>query len=107
VICNIDQYFIGGQLTGLIDGDTVTIQNNGTDDLILNANGAFVFSTPLDDLSQFNVSILEQSGSNGIRCTIKFNSGTINGDDISNVFVNCDGINELIFKDGFEALVLY
>ncbi|MFK8010757.1 MAG: beta strand repeat-containing protein [Marinicellaceae bacterium] len=104
VVCSIDQFFIGGQLTGLLDGDTVTIQNNATDDLVLSENGAFVFSTPLDDLESYNVSILKQTGSDGLRCTIKSNIGLLDGTDITNVFVNCDGINELIFKDGFESL---
>ena len=43
----VARYRIGGTLSGLAGGTSVTLQNNGADDLRMQADGAFAF--PSDD----------------------------------------------------------
>ena len=40
-------FSVGGTVTGLPTGLTFTLQNNGQDDLVVNTNGGFTFSTLL------------------------------------------------------------
>ena len=40
-----DNFTLGGTLTGLASGASVTLQNNGGDDLSLTADGGFSFAT--------------------------------------------------------------
>ena len=43
-------FTLGGTLTGLASGASVTLQNNGGDDLSLTADGGFSFATALTDV---------------------------------------------------------
>ena len=81
----ISTYTVGGAITGLISG--VTLQNNGADDLNLNADGSFSFATALVDGSAYDVSVLTQA-TNQI-CSIANGSGTITGTNVTNVSVTC------------------
>lgn len=87
VACTTNTYSIGGSVSGLSAGNAVTLQNNATDDLLINANGGFVFPTALADGSAYSVSILSQP--TGQSCTLNDNSGTLNGNSINNVIVTC------------------
>jgi large repetitive protein len=44
-------FTVGGTLTGLPAGDTVTLQDNGSDNLTLSNNGTFTFPTALPNPS--------------------------------------------------------
>jgi hypothetical protein len=50
-------YTVGGTLTGLPAGDTVTLQDNGSDNLTLSNNGTFTFPTALPDGQAYSVTI--------------------------------------------------
>ncbi|KAA3651575.1 MAG: hypothetical protein DWP95_00525, partial [Proteobacteria bacterium] len=50
-------YTVGGALQGVASGESVTLQNNGTDNLALSANGGFSFATPLNDTDTYAVTI--------------------------------------------------
>lgn len=80
---------VGGSLTGLASGASVTLQNNGADDLTLTQNGRFTFSKTLDDDDDYNVTVLTQPV--GQVCTVTNASGSISskGDDVENVQVSC------------------
>lgn len=89
VTCTIDQFTVGGAVSGLA-GDQVVLQNNAGDDLAINADGAFAFSTALDDLSDYEVTVLIQPS--GQQCSITQATGTLAGSDISDVSVECNSI---------------
>jgi len=61
-------FSIGGAVSGLGAGKTVTLQNAGKDDLTVNANGNFVFVTRLDNGIAYAVTVKTQPS--GQRCTV-------------------------------------
>jgi hypothetical protein len=104
VHCNTNQYTIGGTVFGLLTSNSLVIQNNLSNDLNINANGNFVFSTALDDLGGYNVTI-ETPAINPIQpCTITNNNGNLAGNDINNVIITCEFGTDLIFRNSFEPL---
>ena len=96
VECITEQYVIGGSLSGLASGNSVALQNNGGDNLIVSSDGAFVFSTPIDDLTTYSVSVLTHPTTPNQTCEVDFGSGTVNGDDIDTVVVTCSVNNYFI-----------
>ena len=80
---------VGGTLTGLPSGSSVTLQNNGKDNLTLTQNGRYTFNNTLDDDDDYNVTVLTQPSS--ATCSVSNGSGKINskGDDVENVVVSC------------------
>ena len=86
--CTPQTFTIGGTLTGLISGRSITLQNNNGDDLTLSANESFTFATSLDFASSYSVSVLTQPP--GQTCTVTNGSGTITtASAVSNVSVSC------------------
>ncbi|NKI34365.1 choice-of-anchor D domain-containing protein, partial [Wenzhouxiangella sp. XN79A] len=88
VDCVTDTFTVGGTVSGLA-GSGLVLQNNGSDDLQINANGSFVFATPLDDLSAYAVSVLTQPTSPIQTCTVSNGTGALDGADIDDVAVAC------------------
>ncbi len=87
---NISQeYTVGGAVSGLIGG-TLVLQNNGGNNLSITANGNFTFSNALSDNSSYNVTVLTQPI--GQVCTVNNGSGTIHGDNVTNITVSCTRI---------------
>ena len=74
-------YSVGGTISGL-EG-TLTLQNNGTDDLTVTATGTFTFETGLGCDSEYSVTVLEQPL--GQTCVINAGVGQIGNAAGSNV----------------------
>ena len=55
-------FTVGGTLTGLPAGDTVTLQDNGADNLTLSTNGTFTFPTALPNGHAYSVTVSGTSG---------------------------------------------
>ena len=95
VSCSENQFTISGTLTGLAQGMSLMLQNNGGDDLTLNANGGFTFATALNNNQPYAVTILNQPVPGAIDCFVTggsaLNNGTgvIAGANITNIEVNC------------------
>jgi hypothetical protein len=83
------KYQIGGTLSGLTAGNTVTLQNSGGDDLELDANGAFAFPGMLTDGSAYDVSVSSQPASPSQVCAVSNGQGTVAGADVADVGVSC------------------
>jgi hypothetical protein len=79
-------FTINGAVSGL-GPNVVTLQNNGADDLDVDANGVFVFATALPDGSTYDVTVLTQP--TGQTCDVTNGVGTINGSDVLGVDVEC------------------
>ena len=94
------QYFVGGIASGIANGNSVTL-NLGAEDLDVNANAAFVFVNPLTDESNYNVTISSQPTSPNQTCDITNATGTIAGDDVDDIVINCE-YDDLIFRGSFE-----
>ncbi len=87
VTCATDSFTVGGTVSGLT-GDQVVLQNNGGDDQIITANGAFTF-TPQTDGTGYSVTVSLQPGSPSQTCTVTNGSGTLAGADVTDVAVTC------------------
>jgi hypothetical protein len=74
---------ISGTLTGLSAGSSVVLQDNGTDNLTLTADGAFTFATKV---TNYSVTVLTQPVNQA--CTVTNAAGTATA-DITNVQVLC------------------
>jgi hypothetical protein len=82
-------FTVGGTLTGLPTIDTVTLQDNGGDDLTLSTNGPFTFPTALPNGHAYSVTLYTTSGGKAMTCTLTDGSGTISGANVTNVAVQC------------------
>jgi hypothetical protein len=89
VVCVTTTYTVGGSVTGLAAGNRVVLQNNGGDDLIVDANGDFTFATAIDDESTYLITVLTDPTTPNQTCTVTNDSGTLAGDNVSTVNVNC------------------
>ncbi|KQW01214.1 hypothetical protein [Rhizobacter sp. Root1221] len=81
---------IGGTLSGLPSGASVTLQNNGGDNLTLTADGSFLFADPVGDGESYNVTVLTQPA--GATCAVSGGTGTVAQDssaNITSVVVTC------------------
>jgi len=106
VECVTESYFIGGTVSGLLDGNYMVIQNNKGDDEIIMSNGAYLFSTPLFDEENYNVQIFMQPVNPIQPCIVDNNSSNLAGFDVDDVDINCEIGNDFIFRNGFEGLPL-
>jgi hypothetical protein len=100
VQCSTNTYAVGGTLRGLIAG-SVTLTNNGGDNLTLAADGSFAFGTTLADFSAYEVAVLTQPALQ--QCSVDQRSGVIDGAAVGTVLVDCvpldadgDGLPDLI-----------
>ena len=82
-------YSIGGSVAGLAAGEQVTLQNNGSDALTLNANGAFTFTSPVAYNGSYAVTVSGQP--TGQVCSITGGTGSGSGvtANVSNVGIAC------------------
>ena len=83
--CDSLSYTVGGTVSGL--SGTLILQNNNADDLTVSANGAFTFSTSVDDSSTYSVTVLAHP--NNQICNISNGSGVVNGGEVNSIVVEC------------------
>ena len=112
---------VGGTLSGLPAGSSVTLQNNGGDNLTLTADGAFTFSDAIADGESYSVTVLTQPA--GATCTVSGGSGTVSessSSSITSVVVTCtatasiagtvtglaSGLNLTLLNNGTTELIV-
>jgi hypothetical protein len=80
---------VGGTVSGLGTGLSVTLQNNGGDALRVAENGSFTFNDQLQANASYAVTVQTQPA--GQVCSVANGSGTLNdnGDSIDSVRVSC------------------
>lgn len=93
----VGAYTVGGALSGLAAGRTVTLQNNAESDLQLSANGSFEFSTRLDHGVRYAVTIKNQPA--GQRCAVSQGTGTATA-NVRDVQVRCENLAAATFTVG-------
>ncbi|MCC5865050.1 MAG: hypothetical protein JJU31_08045 [Wenzhouxiangella sp.] len=89
IICVADSFLLGGFLSGLAAGNSLTLVESDGQSLILDANGAFVFPQLLADGSSYQVSVTQQPTSPAQVCSVVNGSGNIAGADVTNLSVEC------------------
>jgi hypothetical protein len=100
VACTTNTYTVGGTVGGLPAGDSVTLRNNGGNDLIVSANGAFTFTAPITDGAAFAVTVQTQPTTPNRLCLVTAGSGSVAGSNVTTVAVNC--VTNTLFSNGFE-----
>lgn len=93
----VGAYTVGGALSGLAAGRTVTLQNNANNDLSLSANGNFEFTTRLDHGVPYAVTVKTQPA--GQRCTVAQGTGTATG-NVRDVQVRCENLAAATYTVG-------
>jgi len=88
VVCVTNTFTVGGDVSGLA-GSGLVLQNNVGDDFVVAADGGFAFATPLDDGSDYNVTVLTQPTNLSQTCAVTNDSGTLAGVNVTNVAVTC------------------
>jgi hypothetical protein len=87
---------VGGTVSGLASGDSVTLQNNGKDDLTVTKNGDFEFDTVVPEERGYSVTVSKQPKSSS--CEVTSGSGT--------VAVDVTQINDVVVKCTIESTVV-
>jgi hypothetical protein len=80
-------YTIGGTVTGLDSGTSVTLQNNAGDNTTVSADGSFAFPTGLAYTSSYAVTVLTQP--TGRTCFVVNGAGTVPTTNVTSVTVAC------------------
>lgn len=88
VSCTSNSFFVWGQVNGTT-GTGLVLQNNGTDDVKVSADGPIKFPTKLTSGSTYNVTILTQPVEPGLVCSVTGGTGTIGNADATTVAVDC------------------
>jgi hypothetical protein len=80
-------YTIGGAVSGLAAGQSLTLMNNNADALAITANGNFVFGMRLATGTPYAVRVAIQP--NGQNCSVTSGSGSVASVDVASVRINC------------------
>ncbi len=88
VQCVVDQFHVGGTLSGLAGG-LVVLDINGDESLVQTEDGDFTFPTALEDLSSYNVTVMFQPEDPAQTCSVIDGDGAIDGADIDDIEVDC------------------
>ncbi len=90
ITCTVNTFTIGGTVSGLAAGDSITLRDNGGDDLVQSANGSFTFATPVASGRPYAVTIVANPASPiSQTCTVTNGAGTVDGSNVTNVAVTC------------------
>jgi N-acetylneuraminic acid mutarotase len=99
----LQTYTIGGTAVNLAaNGGGLVLQDNGGDNLIVNANGSFQFPTALASGSSYKVTVLTQPSSPSQTCGVTSGTGTAMA-EVTNVQIDC-GHNEWSWQTGAQAV---
>jgi uncharacterized repeat protein (TIGR03803 family) len=105
VTCATGTYTLSGSLSGLGNGEQVTLLNNMSNPLTLTADGPFSFTTPVPYNGSYSVTVGTQP--TGQICSVTGGSGSAVSANISSVTVTCGGATESVlysFKGGSDGL---
>lgn len=91
ITCTPATYTIGGAVSGLPTGASVTVSDtdNG-DNVVVSANGSFTLPAALGNGAAYAVTATASSSAFG--CTVSSGSGSINSSNVANVAVNCSAV---------------
>lgn len=91
------RWTVGGTVSGLAAGQTLVLQNQGTDDFTLGANGAFVMAASWPAGSRYDVAVKTQP--TGQLCTVARGAGTLSA-AVSDVAIACETLPVAMYTLG-------
>ncbi|HET9625829.1 MAG TPA: hypothetical protein VFP84_30910 [Kofleriaceae bacterium] len=89
VRCVTSAFPVGGSVSGLAPGNTLTLLDNGGDALAVTANGAFVFGRLVGNGQSYTVTVASVTGATAQRCVVANGTGTVSDASVSSVVVTC------------------
>src|SRR5713101_267549 len=81
-------FTIGGTVSGLAAGASMTLQNNGTENLLVSANGSFAFKTAIAANQPYLVTVSQPPTTPPQTCTVAAGTGTATA-TVTTVVVTC------------------
>jgi 6-phosphogluconolactonase (cycloisomerase 2 family) len=87
VTCSPNSYTISGTVSGLVSTQQVTLNNNGADPTVVNADGSFAFTTKVAYTAGYAVTVGTQP--TGETCRVTAGSGSNVSANVSSVVVTC------------------
>ena len=78
---------VGGIVGGLSSGASIVLQNNGAEQITINANGQFKFPSKIGNGAEYHVTVVTQPA--GETCVVANGFGNANSGDVSNANVTC------------------
>lgn len=90
VICSTDSYTVGGSVSGLISGTTLTLQDGQGGQATITTNGTYAFNTSLPSGTSYTVSLVSPPA--GESCAVANATGTVAGSNVTNANVSCSGL---------------
>jgi hypothetical protein len=87
VSCSTSTFTVGGTVTGLTG--TGLVLHNGSENLTVAANGAYVFATPVASGGSYAVTVTVQPLNPSQTCTVANGSGTVGATNVTAVTVTC------------------
>jgi N-acetylneuraminic acid mutarotase len=87
VACTLQNYAVGGTVSGLSAGENLTLQDNGGNTTSVSFNGQFTFSAPVAYQSLYAVTVATQPA--GGSCAVSNGSGTMPAANVTNVALVC------------------
>lgn len=97
-------YFIGGVVSGLLEGNYLVLTNQGGDDETIMTNGVYVFDSPLVNEEAYLIEIDLQPNSPIQPCTVSNGDSSINAADVIDIDIICETGTDLIYRNGFEVI---
>jgi 6-phosphogluconolactonase (cycloisomerase 2 family) len=88
-------FTIGGTVTGLASGESVTLANNGANPTTVTANTSFVFSTRIAEHGSYSVTVTMQP--TGQTCTVSSGSGSSVTENVTSVAVTCANLAQYAY----------
>jgi hypothetical protein len=98
---NVQLYTISGTVSHLANGDSVVLQDDGADDLMVSANGSFTFMSKLPPGGMYSVTVGTQPLGSSDQCYVSQGTGTVTSADVTNVVVTCSDCGR--FSKGFTG----
>ena len=87
VSCITNTYVVGGTIFGL--QSSITLEDNGGNNLSLTTNGSFAFSTELASGASYAVTVFTQPASPAQTCNVSGGTGMVGSGPVTSVVVNC------------------
>jgi 6-phosphogluconolactonase (cycloisomerase 2 family) len=88
-------YTIGGAVSGLAAGESVTLADNGADTLSVNGNGTFAFPTKIDQNGSYAVTVTTQPTAQN--CAVSVGSGSGLMANVTTVAVTCTNLPQYAY----------
>jgi len=103
-----NSYAVGGTVTGL-SGSGLVLADNGTDQLSVNAQGRFTFSTKVPSGSDYHVTVVSQPTNSSQNCMVQNGSrdGTVTDRDVSSLSIDCQEVGKFAYFSYYAQCAAY